>query len=124
MIFSKRDKRIGDMVAGTIVVMELQQDRINRKRVVDRELKAWQSSLPNVELTAEARALIEHKDWRLLAAYMERLPSLTYRKAQELSVPIAEHLMTKLSAAGAPKMTNSQTYLVWLYEQLREEREY
>jgi uncharacterized RDD family membrane protein YckC len=124
MIFSKRDKRIGDMVAGTIVVVEMQRDRLKRKRVVDRELQTWQMSLPDVMLPREAKALIEHKDWRLLAAYIDQLPNLTENKAIELSVPIAHHFMTKLSSAGAPKMTNQQTYLVWLFEQLREEWEY
>lgn len=124
MIFSKRDKRIGDMAAGTIVVMEMQRDRLKRKRELERVLEKWQGSMPNVELSTEARVLVEHNDWRLLAAYIERLPSLTEHKALELCLPIAQHFMTKLSPTGAPRLSNHQTYLVWLYDQLREEWEY
>ncbi|WP_409343157.1 RDD family protein [Paenibacillus sp. MBLB4367] len=123
MIFSKRDKRIGDMAAGTIVVVEQQRDRLKRRRVVDRSLEAWLPSLPHAALSETDRQLVGHDDWLLLSAYIERLPDLTSHRAVELGAPIARHFRTKLGLADLHMLEHDQVYLVWLYRQLREEWE-
>ncbi|RAV16434.1 RDD family protein [Paenibacillus contaminans] len=123
MIFSKRDKRIGDMAAGTIVVVELQRDRLKRRRIVDKALEQWRPYVPDTPLSETARQQVGHEDWRLLSAYMERLPSLTDNKAAELGAPIARHLKAKLEAVESLRPMDDRAFLIWLYVQLRDEWE-
>ncbi|SEP00569.1 RDD family protein [Paenibacillus sp. OV219] len=121
MLFSKHDKRLGDMVAGTIVVVEVQRDWLKQKKRVDQEVQKLGSSLPAVSLAEEHRRLIEHGDWVLLSAYVDRLPHMTEAKSNEYGAQIKRHFAAKLT--GGPQLGDDRTYLIWLYTQLRDEWE-
>jgi uncharacterized RDD family membrane protein YckC len=123
MMFSKRDRRIGDMVAGTIVVIELQRERLKRRKRIDKFLAAKQVQLPALELDAFAKEQLTSKDWLLLSSWIERLPNLTKTRAEELSVPIASHLSGKLRHSDYMTLDSSE-YLIALYLELRGDWDY
>ncbi|SEC57543.1 RDD family protein [Paenibacillus sp. GP183] len=122
MLFSSKDKRIGDMVAGTIVIFEQSRERLKRKKTIDKTIVKWQNRLPVLILEEEARQRITSKDWQLLHAWMERLPSLPGVKREELSIPIARHFAAKLEYSSS-QLNETSAYLVALYKELRSDWE-
>jgi hypothetical protein len=122
MLFSSKDKRIGDMVAGTIVIIEQGRERLKRKKTIDKTIAKWQSRLPVLVLDDESRQRITFKDWQLLRAWMERLPGLPSEKRNELSIPIARHFAAKLEHSSA-QLNDTSAYLVALYKELRSDWE-
>ncbi|MNH99758.1 RDD family protein [compost metagenome] len=123
MIFSSRDKRIGDMVAGTIVVVELQKERVQRRKRIEKSLSAWRDRLPLIELDDTQRRALSFKDWELLSTWIEGLSNMSASRVRELSVPIAAHLSGKLRH-GPTVLTDSPAYLIALYVELQPDWEY
>ncbi|TVX99812.1 RDD family protein [Cohnella terricola] len=115
---SPRDRRIGDMVAGTIVVVEKEKERLKLRRKIDKRVDWMRVSLPRQELDEESRKAIAYSDWVLLAAWAERLPFVSPERLAYLGRPIAQHFAGKIVVAKeiAP---NDTVFLIWLYEQLR-----
>jgi uncharacterized RDD family membrane protein YckC len=122
MLFSSKDKRIGDMVAGTIVIIEQGRERKKRKKTIEKTIAKWHSRLPVLVLDEEARKRITSMDWQLLHAWMERLPGLPSEKRDELSIPITRHFAVKLEHSSAHYYDTS-AYLVALYQELRSDWE-
>jgi len=115
---SPRDRRIGDMVAGTIVVVEKEKERLKLRQKIDKRVNWLRVSLPRQELDEESRKAIGYSDWVLLAAWAERLPFVSPERLAQLGRPIAQHFAGKIGVAKeiAP---NDTVFLIWLYEQLR-----
>jgi uncharacterized RDD family membrane protein YckC len=122
MLFSSKDKRIGDMVAGTIVIIEQGRERLKRKKTIDKTISKWQSRLPVLVLDEASRQRISSKDWQLLHGWMERLPGLPSDKRDELSIPITRHFTVKLEHSSA-QFYDTSAYLVALYKELRSDWE-
>lgn len=122
MLFSSKDKRIGDMVAGTIVIIELGRERSKRKKGIDKSIALWQDRLPILELKEDERRLITSHEWQLLSAWMDRLPGLSATKREELSMPITRHFAAKLQHTFA-EFHDSSAYLIALYKELRSDWE-
>jgi len=116
---SSRDRRIGDMVAGTIVVVEKEKERLKLRKKIDKRVNEWRQTLPQKELEAEGRKAIVYSDWVLLAAWAERLPFVPSERLAELGRPIAQHLEGRTGIARDSIAPNDTVYLIWLYEQLR-----
>lgn len=122
MLFSKKDKRIGDMVAGTIVVVELQRERLKRRKTMNKAIVSWQNRLPELHLEDTGKRVFTAKDWLILSSWVERLPNMHSIRLEELGKPIAEYLAAKLQ--HPPEVTtNTQAYLIALYVALREDWE-
>ncbi|WP_127580522.1 RDD family protein [Paenibacillus koleovorans] len=120
---SSNDRRIGDMVAGTIVVVEKETERLKLRRKVDKQIDKWRDLLPQKELGAESRKAIAYADWMLLAAWAERLPFVTSDRIGELAYPIAQHFADKMGIARYVLAANDTVFLIWLYLELRGEWE-
>ncbi|MBD0383662.1 RDD family protein [Paenibacillus sedimenti] len=122
MLFSPRDKRIGDMVAGTIVVIEARSERMNRRRRIEKALSKWKLALPHMELEESKRQSITSDDWQLLQAWIERLPTMHNVRLQQLAVPISQHFARKLehNLSGQP---NPAAYLIAIYDRIRDDWE-
>ncbi|MFD0698256.1 RDD family protein [Paenibacillus sp. GCM10027628] len=122
MLFSPRDKRIGDMVAGTIVVIEARSERMKRRRRIEKALSKWKDSLPLVELDESKRLAIASDDWQLMQAWIERLPTMHIARLQQLAIPIAQHFARKLDH-DLSGQSDLVAYLIVIYEQIREDWE-
>jgi uncharacterized RDD family membrane protein YckC len=122
MIFSKKDKRIGDIVAGTIVVVEQHRAQLKRRKLMDKVIVRWRDRMPDLEIGEVGRQAINAQDWLMLSAWAERLPTMRSQKLDELGKPIAAYLANKLQH---PHVITAQTqaYLIAIYEALREDWE-
>lgn len=123
MLFSAKDKRIGDMVAGTIVIVELQRERMKRHKRIEKSLAAWRDRLPQLELDDLNKQSLNSRDWLLLQTWIEGLPTMSPAKIESLSKPITEHFAAKLQHHWA-QTADSSAYLVACYLQLREDWNY
>jgi uncharacterized RDD family membrane protein YckC len=123
MMFSSKDKRLGDMVAGTIVIVELQGERLKRRKAIEKSLAAWQDRLPKVEVDELGKQSLTLDDWQLLQTWMERSTTMSQAKLGELSAPIARHLAEKLNHP-AELTIDPPAYLTAVYLELRSEWEY
>jgi uncharacterized RDD family membrane protein YckC len=118
MLFSSKDKRIGDMVAGTIVIMEQGRERSKRKKDIGKTIKKWEHRLPDLQLDDAQRNRITSDDWQLLSAWMERLPGMSAAKRDELSIPITRYFAVKLQHAPSV-FYDPSAYLIALYIEVR-----
>ncbi|MCD1261106.1 RDD family protein [Paenibacillus athensensis] len=124
MLASSRDKRLGDMVAGTIVVLERQDERRKRQRLIGKELALWATRLPELGDSAPFGESISPEDWRLLQAWAERVPVMHKPSLARWSQPIAAHFAAKLGHDHHPQLLDDPiAYLLALYKSLREDWE-
>lgn len=122
MLFSKKDKRLGDMVAGTMVVLELQKVRARRRRTIDKAIAKWQSQLPELQLEEGRIQVFNAKDWLMLSTWMDSLPTMHHTRLDELGKPIAEYIAAKLQHPPEAAIS-TQAYLIALYIRFREDWE-
>lgn len=94
--FHSRDKRIGDLVAGTIVVVETGQRSTLFQRKKDKSKNGFEQISEPLDLEERQKQAITREDWQLLSSYISRLPSLTYEKKRELGSQIASIMRKKL----------------------------
>ncbi|GIO06350.1 hypothetical protein J31TS6_23780 [Brevibacillus reuszeri] len=119
--FHPRDKRIGDLVAGTLVVMESGQTPsfIQKRRM--KKLQEHVSMAP-LSLSEVQKQAITREDWQLLSTFISRLSSLSKDKKQELGQQIAATLSKKLGMEEVVMVReNPLLFLQGLYNQLRDE---
>lgn len=122
MFLSSKDKRVGDMVAGTMVVIEARFERVKRRDALEKAIA--RKNYPEVALHIEEdlRQGITAKDWQLLQAWVERVPTMPDAKLAELAAPIAHYFAIKLDQNSAAAY-DASAFLVKLYEILREDWE-
>jgi uncharacterized RDD family membrane protein YckC len=117
--FHPKDKRIGDLVAGTIVVTENSQTgTLSRKQ---RVLQKEGLKVPLV-LDDRQRQAITREDWQLLSSFITRLDSLSKVKQRELGAQIAERFVQKLEWSDRHMVqADPIAFLQRLYIQLEKE---
>jgi uncharacterized RDD family membrane protein YckC len=122
MFLSSKDKRVGDMVAGTMVVIEARFERVKRRKQLEKAIA--RKNYPDIALHIEEalRQGITAKDWQLLQAWVERVPTMHEAKLAELAAPIAHYFAIKLDQDSAIAH-DASAFLVKLYEILREDWE-
>ncbi|MFX3632638.1 MAG: RDD family protein [Candidatus Pristimantibacillus sp.] len=126
MFFHPRDKRLGDLAAGTMVVHDIRNDgqRIRKRTQKWLNNRKFVQPGPLSYVMPEyntIQAKIGREDWLLLSGYVERLPSLDNRKRYELGWYIARRLGLKLELEGDGHLTDPESFLIMLYGQLYEE---
>ncbi|MCM3079858.1 RDD family protein [Brevibacillus invocatus] len=117
--FHPKDKRIGDLVAGTIVVAEGGQNV-----PPSRKQKAQQKEGVGAPLLLDDRQkqAITREDWQLLSTFVTRLDSLSSEKQKELGTQIAERFIEKLEwNEGEQVEADPIVFLQRLYWELRKE---
>jgi uncharacterized RDD family membrane protein YckC len=120
----KKDKRIGDMLAGTVVVIDLIRNRKKQQKQMEKLLNRWNDFLPDFVVTDAQKSKMTREDWIMLSTFMERLPRLTKVKLSEISQRLATHLFQKLEIKGLELDFNKPTtFLIVLYKQTREDWE-
>lgn len=104
-VFTDRCQRLGDLAAGTMVIVEEPQRHYGVARVTEPEAIRLAGELPaNFRAT---RGLA-----RALAAYVQRRQTFPWRRRQEIAMHVAEPLRIKL---GLPPGTNYDLLLCALY---------
>lgn len=121
--FHPRDKRIGDLVAGTIVVVEHASSARSRARGKwARQMEKWQEGVPELILDERQKQAITREDWNLLSTFVQRLPSLSEAKRIELALQIVRRFRTRLQWV-LPEAAEARPigFLLKLHQQLSEE---
>lgn len=121
-VFHPRDKRIGDLVAGTIVVMESgQKSALFQKRKASQQQKERANWTPLV-LSETQKQAITREDWQLLSTFVSRFASLSREKQRELGQQIASNLSKKLECSELPLVIEEPIlFLQQLHSQLQDE---
>ncbi|GFZ78232.1 hypothetical protein GCM10008018_24640 [Paenibacillus marchantiophytorum] len=122
ILFSAKDKRIGDMVAGTIVVVEARFERMKRRKQLEKAISKKNYPLLALDMEEAQRAEITDQDWQLLQAWVERIPTMANDRLAELARPIAQHFARKL-ALNHWSTQDPVLFLINIYEALRSDWE-
>ncbi|MED1785313.1 RDD family protein [Brevibacillus fortis] len=120
--FHPRDKRIGDLVAGTIVVVESGQRSTLFQKKKDNQLNGFDLNHALLVLDERQKQAITREDWQLLSSFVSRLASLSQAKKYELGNQIASIMRKKLELFD--EQTNKEDpilFLQRLYNQLQNE---
>ncbi|QFT89092.1 RDD family protein [Bacillus sp. THAF10] len=124
IFFHSKHKRLGDLVAGTIVVHERGKKK-KKKSSLDRNLeeRGITGSSPIVDEWALRQ--LTAKDWKLLKTYASRISSLASDDRSVLSRKVADILFPKVGLHAPDKSYEElEVMLLRLYVLLKEEWEY
>ena len=105
MILSNRYQRLGDLVAGTIVVSEQRKWTHGLAQFSDERVPSLSELIPDDFVTPPSLA-------KTLAEYVDRRRILPYERANEIAMHMTGPLLSKF---GLPKDTNPDLFLCALY---------
>ncbi|MGN7409406.1 RDD family protein [Sporosarcina sp. SAFN-010] len=125
IFFHSKHKRIGDLVAGTIVVHERQTKKQNKQTPIEKEIAMKQLAKEDLVIEDWALRSIGQKDWKLIETYSNRLTQLSENERSELTEKVANLLLPKfgLEVSGKSNLELENTLLI-LYLILKEEWAY
>lgn len=126
IFFHPKHKRLGDLVAGTIVVHE-RKAKAKKKKLTDIEKEIHNRGLSKDHLVIDEWTLksFKEKDWKLLKTYIGRFQQLTEIERVQLTRQIADLLLPKIGIDAAGKNTEDlENILLVLYLHLRDEWEF
>ncbi|MFI8684373.1 RDD family protein [Rossellomorea sp. NPDC077527] len=125
MIFlHSKHKRLGDIVAGTIVVHERRVKGKRKEKTIEKEIR--QRGLQKEDLSVEEWTLkqLGSKEWSLIKTYANRFSQLPLAERNHLSKKLADILFPKLGIDMEGKTYEElENTLLLLYVALREEWE-
>jgi hypothetical protein len=125
IFFHSKHKRIGDLVAGTIVVHERKAKKKKKLTAIEREIV--KRGLTKEELQIEEWTLktLGAKEWNLVKTYCSRFTHLPLEERNELTLQVAEILFNKagLQLEGKSGREIEDTLLI-LYLLLKDEWEF
>lgn len=125
IFFHSKHKRLGDIVAGTIVVHERKAKRGKKLTSVEKEIS--NRGISKELLSLDERTLLSFgpKDWKLISTYSQRFTQLSDSERSDLTRQIAEILLVKLGMEIERKSDiELENTLLALYLHLKEEWEF
>ncbi|MCJ8006437.1 RDD family protein [Lederbergia wuyishanensis] len=122
IFFHSKHKRIGDLVAGTIVVHERKTNRKNKLSPIEKEIQARGLSKNDLVVDEWALKSINKQDWKLIQIYSNRFLQLPLKEREVMTKKIAEILFPKLGLD--PHEEDLENKLLVIYLILKEEWEY
>jgi uncharacterized RDD family membrane protein YckC len=125
IFFHSKHKRIGDIVAGTIVVHERKAKRNKKLTAIEREIEKRGLSKESLIIEEWTLKSFEKKEWNLVKTYTNRFLQLPVSERKELTRHIATILFPKLGVEIDKKNDNElENTLLTLYLILKDEWEY
>lgn len=125
IFFHSKHKRVGDLVAGTIVVHERKAKRKKKLSPIEKEIKNKGLTKNDLEMDDWALKSIDQKDWNLIKTYSNRLVQLPLNERYELTEKVAYIILPKLGLKVEGKINHDlENTLLILYLILKEEWEY
>jgi len=124
IFFHPKHKRLGDLVAGTIVVHE-RKEKSNKLSPIEKEIEQRGLSKEEIMIDEWTLQSIDQKDWNLIKTYSERLLQLEQVERDDLTQQVAQLIFPKLGWDLVGKTNHDvENALLVLYLNLREEWEY
>lgn len=122
MFFHPRDRRLGDLAAGTVVVRDMQHERMQRNKRTQKWLSEWRAKWRvSMDLPESLHSRMEREDWQLLSTFVERMPTLDKQKEYELAGKLAYYLGDKLNLDRNAYVQYPAAFLVELYAAVHKE---
>jgi uncharacterized RDD family membrane protein YckC len=124
IFFHSKHKRIGDLVAGTIVVHE-RKKKGNKKSPIEKEIERRGLSKSNLALDQWELNKLGEKEWNLVKIYSHRFLQLPPSQKELRTRQMANILLPKIGLEVERKsLTELENTLFVLYLILRDEWEY
>jgi len=125
IFFHTKHKRLGDLVAGTIVVHERRKKKKKKMTVIEKEIHNRGLSRENLLLNEYDLKRFNEKDWKLLKTYTNRFLQLSVDERILLTRQVAEIVSPKLGmTAGEKGYEELENFLLVLYLLLKDEWEF
>ncbi|MDL4840703.1 RDD family protein [Aquibacillus sp. LR5S19] len=125
IFFHSKHKRLGDLVAGTIVVHERSIKKKSKVTAIEKEIEKRNLSKNNLIINESSLKSFDMKDWKLLKTYSNRLMQLPVAERNQMTRKVAGILFPKLgidySKFNSHQLENS---LLILYLTLKDEWEF
>ncbi len=110
ILFGKREKRIGDWVAGTLVIQDQRGDR-TKTLSISQAAEQLATKLPTL---ADVTKLIPD-DYAVVQEYLQRRSNMTSKARSEKSMELARQLRIIIELETIPPNTTSDQFLEALY---------
>jgi uncharacterized RDD family membrane protein YckC len=125
IFFHSKHKRLGDIVAGTIVVHERKAKRKNKLSPIEKVIQNRGLSKDDLTIDEWTLKSLGMKEWKLVSTYVSRFHQLAVAERNQLTKQIADILLSKigLEMEGKNELDLENTLFV-LYLILREEWEF
>ncbi|MEL6492361.1 MAG: RDD family protein [Cyanobacteria bacterium J06621_3] len=120
ILFNKREKRLGDWLAGTLVV-QIDPDNTKNKITTSADAKAMSAVL--IEVMDFNR--VSPDDFATVRAYLQRRPMLTAIARKEVSLQLARQMKEKVKLETLPAEMTADTFLeavYWGYQERNQKR--
>ncbi|EKN65463.1 RDD domain containing protein [Neobacillus bataviensis LMG 21833] len=125
IFFHSKHKRLGDLVAGTIVVHERKPKRKKKLSSIEKEIENRGLSKNDLTLDEWTLKSLGMKEWKLLSTYASRFHQIPLDERNHLTKQIAEILLPKIGMDVQGKLeSEKEDTLLILYLLLREEWEF
>lgn len=122
IFFHPAHKRLGDVVAGTIVVHERKREK---SPAIEKEIDRRNLDSSDLEIDDWAMRSFGKKEWNLLYTYSQRFLQLPDAEREQLTNQLAAILLPKAGLSTENKRTEElENQLLVLYLILREDWEY
>ena len=125
IFFHSKHKRLGDIVAGTIVVHERKAKRKKKHSPFEYEITNRGLSKDDLIIDEWTLKSLGIKEWKLVSTYVHRFHQLPLAERNQLTIQIAEVLFPKIGLDSTGKTTSElENNLLVLYLILRAEWEF
>ncbi|MFE8694870.1 RDD family protein [Cytobacillus sp. FJAT-53684] len=99
IFFHSKHKRIGDLVAGTIVVHERKAKRKKKLSAIEKEIEKRGLTKDDLIIEEWAKKSLGSKEWDIIRAYCNRFLQLPLEERSQLTAQLADILFLKLGIA-------------------------
>lgn len=125
IFFHSKHKRIGDLVAGTIVVHERKAKKKKKLSPIEKEIEKRGLAKNDLFIEEQVLKTFGAKEWNLVKTYCSRFSHLPEEESIRLTRQVAEIVLPKarLDATGK-SFQDLENILLVLYLHLRDEWEY
>jgi uncharacterized RDD family membrane protein YckC len=125
IFFHPKHKRLGDLVAGTIVVHERKAKKKKKLTPIEKEINLRGLSPNDLEMEDWTLKSFTAKDWKLVSTYASRFQQLPLAERNQLTKQIADLLLPKTGIDAIGKTdTELENGLLVLYLILKDEWEF
>lgn len=123
--FHPKHKRVGDLVAGSIVIHERNQKRTKKTSAIEKEIEARGLTKEELEMEDLMISSLGTKEWTLLKTYKNRFSQLPLAEREQLTLKISEILLPKVGLqVGNMNEEELENTLLRLYLVMKEDWEY
>ena len=120
ILFTRKEKRLGDWLAGTLVV-QIDPDNTKKQITTSAEAKAMGATL--IEVMEFDR--VSPDDFATVRSYLQRRPMLTAIARKEVSLQLARQMKDKVKLETLPTEMTADTFLeavYWGYQERNQKR--